>query len=92
MCPLSSYLELLEVLLLHLLLCYNERLVLNLVDLLGGAVRLNLRHYLRRRDNLREGSFDVALLLQLLARRQNVAPLGREASLSASEQALFYFA
>lgn len=40
-----SYLQLLEVLLLHLLLCYNERLVLNLVYLLGGAVRLNLRHY-----------------------------------------------
>lgn len=49
-CPLSSYLQLLEVLLLHLLLCYNVRLVLNLVYLLGGAVRLNLRHYPGERE------------------------------------------
>lgn len=43
-CPLS-YLQFLEVLLLHLLLCYNIRLILNLVYLLRGAVCLNLRHY-----------------------------------------------
>lgn len=62
---LSSYLQLLEVLLLHLLLCYHVRLVLNLVDLLRSAVRLNLRHYPgdrrleSRGHNLRGGGFGV---------------------------------
>lgn len=81
-CPLSPYLQLLEVLLLHLLLCYNVRLVLNLVYLLRGAVRLNLRHYPgdrrleSRYHNLRE---KLRRYLQLLASRQTLLSVGKPA-------------
>lgn len=81
-CPLSSYLQLLEVLLLHLLLCYNVRLVLNLVYLLRGAVRLNLRHYPGDRrleshnHNLRG---KLRCYLQLLASRQTFLSVGKPA-------------
>lgn len=81
-CPLSPYLQLLEVLLLHLLLCYNVRLVLNLVYLLRGAVRLNLRHYPgdrrleSRYHNLRG---KLRRYLQLLASRQTLLSVGKPA-------------
>lgn len=81
-CPLSSYLQLLEVLLLHLLLCYNVRLVLNLVYLLRGAVCLNLRHdpgdrrLESRYHNLRG---KLRCYLQLLASRQTFLSVGKPA-------------
>lgn len=81
-CALSSYLQLLEVLLLHLLLCYNVRLVLNLVYLFRGAVRLNLRHYpgdrrlVSRYHNLRG---KLRCYLQLLASRQTFLSVGKPA-------------
>lgn len=81
-CPLSAYLQLLEVLLLHLLLCYNVRLVLDLVYLLRGAVRLNLRHYPgegrlgSRYHNLRG---KLRCYLQLLASRQTSLSVGKPA-------------
>lgn len=81
-CPLSSYLQLLEVLLLHLLLCYNVRLILNLVYLLRGAVCLNLRHYPgdrrlgSRYHNLRG---KLRCYLQLLASRQTFLSVGKPA-------------
>lgn len=81
-CPLSSYLQLLEVLLLDLLLCYNIRLLLNLVYLLRGAVRLNLRHYPGDRrleshnHNLRG---KLRCYLQLLASRQTFFSVGKPA-------------
>lgn len=75
-----SYLQLLEVLLLHLLLCDNVRLVLYLVDLLRRAVRLNLRHYPgeRRlaRHNLRG---KLRRYLQLLANRETFLSVGKPA-------------
>lgn len=79
-CPLSSYLQLLEVLLLHLLLCDNVRLVLYLVYLLRRAVRLNLRHYPGKRrlakHNLRG---KLRCYLQLLANRQTFLSVGKPA-------------
>lgn len=89
-CPLSSYLQLLEVLLLHLLLCYNERLVLNLVYLLRGAVSLNLRHYpgdRRAREplpQLERESFGVTSSCWLADK-----PSSRSGSQPASEQPYF---
>lgn len=90
----SSYLQLLEVLLLHLLLCYNVRLVLNLVYLLRGAVCLNLRHYpgdtgegaTTKHHNLREGKPSV--YLQLLASRQTFLSVGKPACQQASSPTL----
>lgn len=84
-CPLSSYLQLLEVLLLHLLLCYNVRLVLDLVYLLRRAVRLNLRHY--PGDSGRGSREPLPQLereafrcyLQLLASRQTFLSVGKPA-------------
>lgn len=81
-CPLSAYLQLLEVLLLHLLLRYNVRLVLDLVHLLRGAVRLNLRHYPgdkgleSHHHNLRG---KLRRYLQLLASRQTFLSVGKPA-------------
>lgn len=81
-CPLSSYLQLLEVLLLHLLLCYNVRLVLDLVYLLRSAVCLNLRHYPgdRRLESLNHNlRGKLRCYLQLLVSRQTFLSVGKPA-------------
>lgn len=89
---LSSYLQLLEVLLLHLLLCYHVRLVLNLVDLLRSAVRLNLRHYPgdrrleSRGHNLRGGGLRRYLQL-VCGLKPKSLPLGRGAEQPAEQPA-----
>lgn len=99
---LSSYLQLLEVLLLHLLLCYHVRLVLNLVDLLRSAVRLNLRHYPgdrrleSRGHNLRGGGASALPPVSLWAetKKPSSGSRSRAASRAASQPACLqpYFA
>lgn len=87
-CPLSSYLQLLEVLLLHLLLCDRVRLVLDLVDLLRRAVGLNLRHYPGVEETceaqLERRRFDVASSCWLTDR-----PSSRSGSQPTSQQPYF---